>query len=114
MTGGTPPVTVVTGGVGAGKIELSYIMTERQLSKMPNMLITSTKEQIVLPANLRAEYDIEALDKISCERIGIGCAVRQVPKNLLDYKGFIKEHYDPEKDLALAVEAASVHVMGDE
>jgi hypothetical protein len=34
-------------------------------------------------------------------------------KELLDYKGFIKEPYNPKKDLALAVKAASSHVVGE-
>ena len=80
---------------------------------MPDMLTVSTKGQITLPADLRAEYGIEAGGKIFCERMDIGYVIRRPPKGLLDYKGFIKEPYDPEKDLALAVEAASIHVMGD-
>ena len=81
---------------------------------MPDMLTVSTKGQITLPVDLRAEYGLEAGDKIFGERTEKGYILKRPNKNLLDYKGFIKEPYDPKKDFALAVEAASAHVMGEE
>ena len=56
---------------------------------------------------------LEAGDKIFGERTDIGYVLKRPKKGLLDYRGFIKETYNPEKDLALAVEAASSHVMGE-
>ena len=66
-----------------------------------------------MPVDLWAEYGIEAGDKIFAERTDAGYVIKRPKKGLLDYKGFIKEPYDPKKDLALAVEAASTHVMGE-
>ena len=80
---------------------------------MLDMLTVSTKGQITLPVDLRAEYGIEAGDKIFCERTAIGYVIKRPKKGLLEYKGFIKEPYDPEKDFALAVDAATAHVMGE-
>ena len=79
---------------------------------MPDMLTVSTKGQITLPVDLRVEYGLEAGDKIFGERTDEGYVLKRPKKGLLDYKGFIKDTYDPEKDWALAVEAASAHVMG--
>ena len=81
---------------------------------MPDMLTISTKGQITLPVDLRIEYGLGAGDKIFCERTNIGYVLKRPKKGLLDYKGFIKDTYDPEKDLALAVETASAHVMGED
>jgi bifunctional DNA-binding transcriptional regulator/antitoxin component of YhaV-PrlF toxin-antitoxin module len=80
---------------------------------MPDMLTISTKGQITLPIDLRVEYGLEAGDKIFGEMTESGYVLKRPKKGLLDYKGFIKEPYDPKKDLALAVEAASAHVMGE-
>ena len=80
---------------------------------MQDMLTISTKGQITLPIDLRIEYGLEAGDKIFGERIENGYVLKRPKKGLLDYKGFIKEPYDPKKDLAIAVEAASAHVMGE-
>jgi valyl-tRNA synthetase len=57
---------------------------------------------------------LEAGDKIFGERTEIGYVLRRPQKGLLDYRGFIKEPYDPKKDFALAVESASAHVMGED
>ena len=81
---------------------------------MPDMLTVSTKGQITLPVELRTEYGIQAGDKIFGEMTDIGYVIKRPQKGLLDYKGFIKDAYDPKKDLALAVEAASAHVMGED
>jgi len=80
---------------------------------MPDMLTISTKGQITLPMDLRVEYGLEAGDKIFGERTENGYILKRPKKGLLDYKGFIKEPYDPKKDLALAVEVASAHVIGE-
>ena len=81
---------------------------------MPDMLTVSTKGQITLPVDLRTEYGIEGGDKIFGERTPAGYILKRPKKGLLDYKGFVKESYDPQKDLALAVEAATAHVMGED
>ena len=81
---------------------------------MLDMLTVSTKGQITLPADLRFEYGLEAGDKIFCERTEDGYVLKRPKKGLLDYKGFIKAPYDPEKDMALAVKSASAHVMGED
>ena len=80
---------------------------------MPDMLTVSTRGQITLPMLLRTEFGIEPGDKVFGEITDIGYVIKRPKKGLLDYKGFIKESYDPKKDLALAVEAASDHVMGE-
>ncbi|MCL2146890.1 MAG: AbrB/MazE/SpoVT family DNA-binding domain-containing protein [Synergistaceae bacterium] len=80
---------------------------------MPDMMTISTKGQITLPVDLRVEYGLKAGDKIFGERTENGYILKRPKKGLLDYKGFIKEPYDPKKDLALAVETASAHVMGE-
>ena len=80
---------------------------------MPDMLTISTKGQITLPIDLRIEYGLVPGDKIFGERTENGYVLKRPKKGLLDYKGFIKETYDPEKDFALAVAEASVHVMGE-
>ena len=80
---------------------------------MPDMLTVSTKGQITLPVALRTKYGIEPGDRIFGEMTDIGYVIKRPKKGLLDYKGFIKDSYDPQKDLALAVEAASAHVMGE-
>ena len=81
---------------------------------MPDMLTVSTKGQITLPVDLRVEYGLGAGDKIFGERTDIGYVLKRPKKGLLDYKGFIKESYDPDKDLALAVEAASADLMRED
>ena len=81
---------------------------------MPDMLTVSTKGQITLPVVLQVEYGLEAGDKIFCERIEMGYVLKRPKKGLLDYKGFIKDNYDPEKDFVMAIEAASAHVMGED
>jgi len=71
------------------------------------MLTVSTKGQITLPADLRAEYGIEAGDKIFCEKIDIGYVIRRPHKGLLDYAGFIKvDKIDPKAEEAAIKEAA--------
>ena len=77
---------------------------------MPDMLTVTTKGQITLPMNLRTEYGIEPGDKIFGEMTDIGYVIKRPKKGLLDYKGFIKDSYDPEKDLASAMEAKSAHI----
>jgi AbrB family looped-hinge helix DNA binding protein len=86
---------------------------ERRFIFMPDMLTVSTKGQITLPADLRVEFGINAGDKIFAERTEMGYVLKRPKKGLLDYKGFIKDTYDPEKDLALAIEAASAHIIGE-
>ena len=81
---------------------------------MPDMLTVSTKGQITLPVVLRTEYRIEPGDKVFGEMTDIGYVIRRPKKGLLDYKGFIKDSYDPQKDLALAIEAAAAHVIGED
>jgi bifunctional DNA-binding transcriptional regulator/antitoxin component of YhaV-PrlF toxin-antitoxin module len=81
---------------------------------MPDMLTVSTKGQITLPVDLRTEYGLEPGDKIFGEMTDIGYVIKRPKKRLLDYKGFIKDSYDPQKDLALAVEAASAHMIGED
>jgi|GEM_PF-2267397 len=90
------------------------VLLKKEANIMPDMLTVSTKGQITLPIGLRTEYGIEAGDKIFGEMTDIGYVIKRPKKGLLDYKGFIKDSYDPKKDLALAVEAASVHVMGED
>ena len=81
---------------------------------MPDMLTVSTKGQITLPVDLRTKFNLAPGDKVFGEMTDIGYVIMRPKKGLLDYKGFIKDSYDPERDLALAVEAASVHVMGED
>ena len=81
---------------------------------MPDMLTVTTKGQITLPIGLRTEYGIEPGDKVFGEMTEIGYVIKRPKKGLLDYKGFIKDSYDPKKDLGLAVEAAATHVMGED
>ena len=80
---------------------------------MPDMLTVTTKGQITLPIDIRVEFGIEPGDKIFAEMTDIGYVIKRPKKGLLDYAGFIKEPYDPKKDLALASEAATADVMGD-
>ena len=81
---------------------------------MPDMLTVSIKGQITLPVELRMEYGLEAGDKILGEKTSEGYVLKRPKKGLLDYKGFVKDTYDPEKDLTLAIEAASTHIMGQD
>ena len=81
---------------------------------MTDMLTVSTKGQITLPVDLRMEYGIKAGDKIFAEKTPMGYVIKRPKKGLLDYAGFIKEPYDPEKDLALAMEAVAAREMGED
>jgi AbrB family looped-hinge helix DNA binding protein len=82
---------------------------------MPDMLTVSTKGQITLPVDLRVKYGLSAGDKLFAEETEIGYVIKRPKKNLLDYKGFIKDaQYDPATALASAIEGATVHIMGDD
>ena len=82
---------------------------------MPDMLTVSTKGQITLPVDLRAEYGIEAGDKVFCDRLDIGYVIRRPPKNLLDYAGFIKvDKIDPDVEEAAIREAAVARCQGED
>ena len=81
---------------------------------MPDMLTVSTKGQITLPVDLRAEYGIHAGDKIFCERMDIGYVIRRPKKGLLDYAGFIKvDKIDTGAEEAAVQEAAVVRYLGE-
>ena len=80
---------------------------------MPDMLTVSTKGQITLPVDLRAEYGIEAGDKIFCDRMDFGYVIRRPKKGLLDYAGFIKvDKIDIEAEEAAIQEAAVARYLG--
>ena len=82
---------------------------------MPDMLTVSTKGQITLPMDLRAEYGLEAGDKIFCERMDIGYVIRRPKKGLLDYAGFIKvDKIDAEAEEAAIQETAVARCLGNE
>jgi AbrB family looped-hinge helix DNA binding protein len=81
---------------------------------MPDMLTVSTKGQVTLPADLRLDFGLNPGDKVFAEKMDIGYVIKRPKKGLLEYKGFIKDTYDPEKDLALAIDAAAAHVLGEE
>ena len=81
---------------------------------MPDMMTVSTNGQITLPAELRAEYGIQAGDKIFGERTDEGYVLKRPKKSLLDYEGFIKGvSYDEETELTMAMSGLSAHVMGE-
>jgi AbrB family looped-hinge helix DNA binding protein len=86
----------------------------KEVIVMPDMLTVSTKGQITLPADLRADFGLEAGGKVFAERTEIGYVIKRPKKGLLDYKGFVKDTYDPEKDLASAIDAASAHIIGED
>ena len=82
---------------------------------MPDMMTVSTKGQITLPVELRAEYGIQAGDKIFGEKTDEGYVLKRPKKNLLDYEGFIKGvSYDEETELTMAMSGLSAHVMGED
>ena len=82
---------------------------------MPDMLTVSTKGQITLPVDLRAEYGLRAGDKIFCERMDVGYVIRRPKKGLLDYAGFIKvDKIDSEAEEAAVHEAAVARCLGED
>ena len=82
---------------------------------MPDMLTVSTKGQITLPVDLRAEYGIEAGDKIFAERTEAGYIIKRPKKGLLDYAGFIKvDKIDIEAEEAAIKEAAVARCLGED
>ena len=81
---------------------------------MPEMLTVSTKGQITIPVEIRDHFNIKAGDKMFCETTDEGFLIRKPKKCLLDYKGFIKDEYDPERDRITAMNGMAAHVMGEE
>jgi AbrB family looped-hinge helix DNA binding protein len=81
---------------------------------MPDMLTISTKGQVTLPADLRVDFGLSAGDKVFAEKMDVGYVIKRPKKGLLEYKGFIKDAYDPEKDLTLAIDAATAHILGED
>ena len=59
---------------------MATLYHERWLIGMPDMITVSTKGQITLPADLRAEYGIEAGDKIFGERTEEGYILKRPKK----------------------------------
>jgi AbrB family looped-hinge helix DNA binding protein len=80
---------------------------------MLDILTISTKGQVTLPVDLRLDFGLNAGDKVFAEKMDIGYVIKRPKKRLLEYKGFIKDTYDPEKDLNLAIDAAATHVLGE-
>ena len=81
---------------------------------MSEMLTVSTKGQITIPVDVRDYFNIKAGDKMFCETTDEGFLIRKPKKDLLDYKGFIKDKYDPERDREATMNAMAAHVLGEE
>ncbi|MDR0764686.1 MAG: AbrB/MazE/SpoVT family DNA-binding domain-containing protein [Synergistaceae bacterium] len=81
---------------------------------MPDVLTVSAKGQITLPSDLRLDFGLNEGDKVFAEKMDIGYVIKRPKKGLLEYAGFIKDTYDPEKDLAFAIDAAAAHILGED
>ena len=81
---------------------------------MPDILTMSQRGQITLPVSVRAEYELNAGDKIFGENTKDGYLLRGPKKNLLEYAGCLTSSYSVEEEEELAKEGLSRHVLEDE
>ena len=81
---------------------------------MLEMLTVSTKGQITIPVDVRDHFNIKAGDKMFWETTDEGFLIRKPQKGLLEYKGFIKDKYNPREDREKAMTGMAAHVLGEE
>ncbi|WP_281679430.1 AbrB/MazE/SpoVT family DNA-binding domain-containing protein [Synergistes jonesii] len=78
---------------------------------MIELATVSAKGQITIPKSVREEFDIKPGDRVFFIKSGEGLLISKPPKNLLDYKGFLKDRAPASAEEAWALFARNI--MGE-